>query len=114
MDETLHAAIAAVIPNCYGTIAPATAQTPYVIWQRIGGEDSEYLDNTEEPQVQRAIVQIEAFSADVLEPKTQMQALTAALRQHPELIVRPVGGLRDDYHHDMELFSTAQDFEVLC
>lgn len=113
MDETLHAAITAVIPNCYGTIAPATAQTPYVIWQRIGGEDSEYLDNNEEPQVQRAIVQIEVLSADVLEPKTQMQALTAALRSSDDLLIRPASGLRDDYHHDMELFSASRDFEVV-
>ena len=112
MDETLHAAIAAVIPNCYGTIAPATAQTPYVIWQRIGGEDGEYLDN-EEPQVKRAVVQIEVFSADALAPKTLMNALATALRASDDPIIRPMGGMRDDYHHDMELFSASRDFEVV-
>lgn len=111
MDEALHAAIAAVIPNCYGTVAPANAPTPYVIWQRLDGEAPEYLDN-EEPQVETATVQVEIFSLDILEPKRLMPQLRAALRQHPDLTIRPSGGFRDDYHHDMELHSAAQDFEV--
>ncbi|WP_315125312.1 DUF3168 domain-containing protein [Comamonas antarctica] len=111
MDEPLHAAIAAVIPNCYGTVAPANAPEPYVIWQRIGGNAAEYLDN-EDPQVDEALVQVEIFDSDILAPKALMKALTTALRGHPDLTVRPDGGLRDDYDHDMQLFSAARDFNV--
>lgn len=111
MDEVLHAAIAAVIPNCYGTVAPANAPKPYVIWQRIGGDPAEYLDN-EDSQVDQALVQVEIFAAEILEPKGLMKALTTALRQHLDLTVRPNGGLRDDFDHDMQLFSAARDFTV--
>lgn len=111
MDEVLHAAIAAVIPNCYGTVAPSNAAKPYVIWQRMGGDPSEYLDN-EDPQVDQALVQVEIFAAEILEPKGMMSALSTALRQHPELTIRPNGGLRDDFDHDMQLFSAARDFTV--
>ena len=111
MDEALHAAIAAVIPNCYGTVAPANAKTPYVIWQRFGGEGSEYLDN-ETPQVQTAMVQVRIFSDEVMDAKNLMPVLVAALRQHPDLMIRPSGGFRDNYDHDMCLYSTDQDFEV--
>ncbi len=111
MDEALHAAIAAVIPSCYGTVAPANAQTPYVIWQRFGGDTSEYLDN-EDSQVDGADVQIRIFSQDILEPKRLMPQLVSALRQHPELTIRPVGNFRDDFDHDMNLFSADQDLLV--
>ena len=111
MDEALHAAIAAVIPSCYGTVAPANARTPYVIWQRFGGDTSEYLDN-EDSQVDAADVQIRIFSQDVLEPKRLMPQLVSALRQHPELTIRPVGSFRDDFDHDMNLFSADQDLIV--
>lgn len=111
MDEALHAAIAAVIPHCYGTVAPADAPTPYAIWQRYDGESPEYLDN-EEAQVETALVQIEIFAPDILTPKTLMPALRAALRGHAELTIRPRGGFRDDVHHDMGLFSASQDFAV--
>ncbi|GGH62154.1 hypothetical protein GCM10010975_26560 [Comamonas phosphati] len=111
MDEILHAAIAAVIPHCYGTVAPADAPTPYAIWQRFGGESSEYLDN-EDPQVQTAMVQVKIYSQNILEPKTLMPQLVAALRQHPDLVIRPNGGFRDDYDHDMGLFCADQDFDV--
>ena len=111
MDEALHAAIAAVIPNCFGTVAPANAQTPYVIWQRFGGETREYLDN-EDSQVDGADVQIRIFSQDILEPKRLMPLLVSALRQHPDLTVRPVGNFRDDFDHDMELFSADQDLLI--
>ncbi|MCO8251106.1 tail completion protein gp17 [Comamonas thiooxydans] len=111
MDEALHAAIAAVIQSCYGTVAPANAQTPYVIWQRFGGDTSEYLDN-EDSQVDAADVQIRIFSQDILEPKRLMPQLVSALRQHPELTIRPVGIFRDDFDHDMNLFSADQDFKV--
>lgn len=111
MDEALQAAIAAVIPNCYGTVAPANAQTPYVIWQRVGGNSSDYMDN-EDAQVETAFVQVRIFSADILEPKRLMPQLVSALRSHPELLIRPSGGLRDDYDHDMNLFSGDQDFDV--
>ena len=111
MDEALHAAIAAVIPNCFGTVAPANAQTPYVIWQRFAGETSEYLDN-EDSQVDGADVQIRIFSQDILEPKRLMPQLVSALRQHPDLTIRPVGNFRDDFEHDMNLFSADQDLLI--
>lgn len=111
MDEVLHAAIAAVVPNCYGTVAPANAPKPYVIWQRIGGDPPEYLDN-EDPQVDEALVQVEIFAAEILEPKQLMKTLTTALRLHADLTIRPSGGLRDDFDHDMQLFSASRDFSV--
>lgn len=111
MDEVLHAAIPAVIPNCYGTVAPANAPKPYVIWQRIGGDPPEYLDN-EDPQVDQALVQIEIYADEILDPKVLMRTLTTALRQHPDLTVRPNGGMRDDFDYDMQLFSAARDFTV--
>lgn len=113
MDIQLHEAIAAVIPNCFGTVAPAHAVAPYAVWQRIGGEDAEYLDPADAPQVSKAQVQIRIFSADVLEPKTKMQELKTALAQHETLIIRPIGSWRDDYDHDMNLFVADQDFEVI-
>lgn len=111
MDEVLHAAIAAVIPNCYGTVAPANAAKPYVIWQRIGGDPPEYLDN-EDPQVDQALVQVEIYADEILVPKALMKVLTTALRQHPDLVVRPNGGMHDDFDHDMQLFAAARDFTV--
>lgn len=111
MDEALHAAIAAVIPNCYGTVAPANALTPYVIWQRFGGDGSEYLGN-EDPQVETAQVQVQIFGAEIMEPKTLMPQLISALRLHPDLMIRPSGRWRDDYDHDMSVFVADQDFEV--
>lgn len=111
MDEALHAAIAAVIPNCYGTVAPANAPTPYAIWQRFGGDGSEYLGN-EDSQVETAQVQVQIFSPDIMEPKTLMPMLISALRQHPYLTIRPSGRWRDDYDHDMALFIADQDIEV--
>lgn len=111
MDEVLQAAIAAVIPNCYGTVAPANAPTPYVIWQRYDGDSPEYLDN-EDPQVEAAEVQLRIFSPDILEPKRLMPQLVRALRQHPDLTIRPVGNFRDDYDHDMALFCADQDLRV--
>lgn len=111
MDDVLHSAIAAVIPNCYGTVAPANAPTPYAIWQRFGGSNSEYLDN-EDSQVDTALVQVRIFSPEIQVPKALMPQLISALRQHPDLVIRPSGGFRDNYDHDMGLFSADQDFEV--
>ena len=111
MDVALHAAIAAVIPNCYGTVAPANAPVPYVIWQRFGGEGSEYLDN-EDAQVETAQVQIKIYSPDILVPKALMPQLISALRQHPDMTIRPSGGFSDDFDHDMNLYVADQDIEI--
>lgn len=92
-------------------MAPANAPTPYVIWQRIGGDISEYLDN-EDSQVDTADVQIRIFVCDILDPERLMPQLVGALRQHPELTIRPVGNFRDDFDHDMNLFSADQDLLV--
>lgn len=113
MDIELHEAIVAVIPNCYGTVAPPNAVAPYVVWQRFGGEDSDYLDPTDTAQVSKVQVQVKIYSTDVLEPKTLMNALTDALRAHETLLIRHVGKWRDDYDHDMNLFVADQDFEVI-
>lgn len=111
MDDALHAAIAAVIPNCHCPVAPAGTQAPYVIWQRFGGDSSDYLDNGD-PQLEVADVQLRIFSDDVLEPKRLMPLLVSALRAHPDLVVRPIGNFRDDYDHDMDLYSADQDIRV--
>lgn len=113
MDIAIHNAIAAVVPNCYGTVAPAGAAKPYAVWQRIGGEDSEYMDPADAPQVSKVQIQVRVFSADALQPKTLMQTLTNALRAHEALVIRPIGKWRDDYDHDMNLFVADQDFEVI-
>lgn len=113
MDQALHDAIAAVIPNCYGTVAPPEAVAPYAVWQRIGGDSSEYLDPADEPQVDKSQVQIRIFCTDVLEPKLKMRALTTALASHEWLVVRPMSGFRDDFDHDMSLFVAERDFEVI-
>lgn len=113
MDIAIHDAIAAVVPNCFGTVAESGAVAPYAVWQRIGGEDAEYLDSEDAPQVSKVQIQVRIFSADVLEPKTKMQALTDALRAHETLVFRPIGKWRDDYDHDMNLFVADQDFEVI-
>lgn len=113
MDIAIHSAIAAVVPNCFGTVAESGAVAPYAVWQRIGGEDAEYLDSEDAPQVSKVQIQVRIFSADVLEPKTKMQALTDALRAHETLVFRPIGKWRDDYDHDMNLFVADQDFEVI-
>lgn len=113
MDIAIHNAIAAVVPNCYGTVAPAGAAEPYAVWQRIGGEDAEYLDPADAPQVSKVQIQVRVFSADALQPKTLMQALTDALRANTDMAIRPIGKWRDDYDHDMNLFVADQDFEVI-
>lgn len=113
MDEALHTAIAVVIPNCYGTAAPVNAPTPYVIWQRFGGEGREYLGN-EDSQVEtvQIQVQVQIFSTGIMAPKTLMPLLISALRQHPDSTIRPSGRWCDDYDHDMCLFVADQDIEV--
>lgn len=113
MDIAIHNAIAAVVPNCFGTVAPPSAATPYAVWQRIGGEDAEYLDPADAPQVSKVQIQVRIFSADALQPKTLMQALTDALRANADMVIRPIGKWRDDYDHDMNLFVADQDFEVI-
>lgn len=111
MDAILEEAIKAVIPSCHCPVAPPDADLPYVIWQRFGGESSDYLDN-EDPQLEVAEVQLRIFSDDVLEPKRLMPLLIRALRAHPDLVIRPIGNFRDDYDHDMDLYSADQDIRV--
>ncbi|RMX06714.1 DUF3168 domain-containing protein [Corticibacter populi] len=111
MDQILHDAIAAVIPATFATVAPPNSPLPYAIWQRIGGDPGEYLDN-EPPQVEHALVQVTVFGLDTASIKLLVHQLTAALREHDYLIVSPDGGFRDDYDSDMELFSAAQDYNV--
>jgi len=113
MDIAIHKAIAAVVPNCYGTVAPPEAVAPYAVWQRLGGEDTEYLDAEDAPQVSKVQIQVRIFSADVLEPKTLMKALTDAFRSDDALVIRPIGKWRDDYDHDMNLFVADQDYEAI-
>lgn len=113
MDIAIHNAIAAVVPSCFGTVAPPNAAAPYAVWQRIGGEDPEYMDPADAPQVSKVQIQVRVFSADALQPKTLMQTLTNALRAHETLVIRPIGKWRDDYDHDMNLFVADQDFEVI-
>jgi len=111
MEVALYQALAAICPRTFPTVAPASTVRPYVTYQQIGGQATNYLDDTQ-PNLRNAYMQVNVWANDPLEAITMMQQIEAELRSDQNFIARPQGAFRSDYDHDMEVYGASQDFDI--
>lgn len=110
MEATLQAALAAICPRTFVSVAPPGTKTPWVTWQQTGGRDTSSWDNL--PGKRHARVQINVWASTPTEASRIRAEIEAALRPLRAIQCRPSAAHHMTYEPDTALHGVQQTWEV--
>lgn len=94
----------------YADVPPDAPTFPLLIWQRVGGQAKEYLDQSL-PSHDHARVQIVAWSKTRLEADSLIRQARVALLAS-DYAVETYGAAVADYNEALKLYGSRQDFGI--
>lgn len=110
MEIELQAALTAICPRSYPTVAPDSVTPPYVLWQQVGGIDYSALENVR--LMRHSLMQISVWGTSPASIGAIRDSIETALRQHATLVAKPSGAHRMLYEPDTKLHGTQQDWDI--
>ena len=111
METDLHALLATMCPRVFPLTAAALTQVPYVIYQQIGGQVINPMDNSA-PGLRNARMLIRSWSKQRAEASTLSDNIEDAMRTATAFKARPDAAKFADYDEDLKLYSYEQEFNV--
>ena len=109
MEASLYALLAAKCPRVFPDTAPALTASPYVIYQQIGGQVLNPLDNAS-PGVRNARMLIRVWSTLRTEAVSLTDQIEDAMRASPAFEAVPEAAKFNDYDEDLKLYSSEQEY----
>jgi hypothetical protein len=94
----------------YADVPPATPTFPLLLWQRVGGQASEYLDQSL-PSHDHARVQLTAWAKTRLEADALIREARVAMLGSSHA-VETFGAAVADYDDALKLYGSRQDFGI--
>lgn len=110
MEATLEAALKALCPRVFVTVAPSGTQTPFVVWQQTGGRDVSYVDN--ESAKRHARVQISVWASTAMQASSLRGQIEQTLRPLESLTCTPSAAHNMTYEPDTKLHGMQQVWEI--
>lgn len=111
LETDMVVALKQVVSRSFPVTAPYDTELPYLVWQRIGGKASAYLDEPL-PESRNASVQLTVWAATLLDAIGLMNAALVALDAQPMLQISLLGEQRDAYDDGDALMGVQQDISV--
>lgn len=112
METELVALLRAVTPSVYPDVAPNGTQTPYIVWQDLGGASLRYGDGAA-PDKRNSYLQVAVWSA------TRAEALDLIHQVEEKLCVEssfaaiaPLGEAASTYEPDTLRYGSIQRFDI--
>lgn len=93
----------------YPDVAPIGVTTPFIVYQAVGGQSTNYLSNTD--NLQNARVQVAVWATDRLTASGVMQGVIAALTG-PSIKATTIGAPVSSYEFDTRLYGARLDFSI--
>jgi len=95
----------------YPDVAPEGAPLPRIVYQQVGGEVVNYMENTV-PDADAARIQVACWASTRAAASTLSKQVENALRQAAGAQARPIGARVNVHEPDTGLFGSRQDFRV--
>jgi hypothetical protein len=111
LEEKLTALLQTICPSSFPDYAPANTVVPYVIWQQIGGEAPDFLDQAL-PNKRNGWVQIEVWCTTRAAASALMLQIEAALIAATNMQATPMAALTNDFDSDTGRRGCRQDFNI--
>lgn len=113
LETLLYTALHAVCYRVYPDVAPERAQTPYLIYQQVGGDAPVYTEGAL-PDKLNASMQISAWADTRQGANTLMRSVEAALVADMTLQAVPQSALIAAHDDDVDRRGAQQDFSIWC
>lgn len=112
LEDQFIAIVTPLCPRFYPTPAPPPPETPYGVWQHIGGTPLRFFDNTPGDK-RNAFIQITVWHTNTKAAYTLIRAIEDALCAATDLLtVNPLGEPVDAYDESGELSGAIQSFSI--
>ena len=96
----------------YPDVAPANAVAPWIVYQQVGGEAINWLENTD-PGAERARVQVSVWATTRAQAAQLSLDCESAIRASNNMQAEPIGARVSVYEPDTQLYGCQQDFRVM-
>lgn len=97
--------------RCFPDFAPTDTAKPYITYTQIGGEAVSYVEDSV-PNIQNGRFQVNVWGTTRSQCAVTMLQVEAALVASTTYGARPVSAPSSAYDHDMQIYSSMQDFSV--
>lgn len=111
METDLIATLTALCPRVYPDVAPAGTTAPFVVWQALGGEPINALDNAPADK-RNTYLQISVWGQGRMSPTTLIRQIEDALRGSAAFVATPMGEALSTYEPDTQLYGSIQRFSI--
>lgn len=92
----------------YPDVPPDNMQLPFILYQQVGGESEQYVDN-KLPDARHSRIQINVWSETRAEANTLARTIEKTLVES-DLVCETYGGLTAVYDSVVRIYGTRQDF----
>lgn len=112
VEADLFNTLKALVANrVYPDLAPAGTDSPYIVYQEIGGEEPVFMERAE-PSKENGRFQIAVWAVTRADAKAIAKQVTTAMVMSNLFQAKPIGGRTATYDEETELRGTRQDFTV--
>lgn len=112
IEASLEAVLKGVCPRVRATVGEIGLASPFIVWQVIGGESINPMDNSL-PGQRWPLVQVSAWANTQKEASNLIQAAEAALRASPAFAAKPSGeSVMPPYEPDTKRYGSIQRFSI--
>ena len=109
-EAIVYGAVKALVDGrCYPDVAPATTPRPYVTYQAVGGQSTNYMSDTD--NLQNARMQVNVWADSRTTALAVMQSIIAALCGDP-INATSIGAPVSAYEVDTKLYGSRLDFSI--
>lgn len=111
LEERVTQVLRSVCPRSYRGIAPAMTDLPYVTYQKLGGQELQFMDGSLGSK-RSALMQINVWAESELVSDPLMEEIGQALIAAPGLQASPEGAARDAVDSEIDRCGTTQDWTI--
>lgn len=109
IEQEIYLRLKSLVSNrVYPDVPPDNMQLPFILYQQVGGESEQYIDNML-PDARHSRIQINVWSETRAEANTIAREIEKTLVES-DLVCEAYGGLTAIYDDDAKLYGTRQDF----
>ena len=111
IETSLVAVLQPICPRVRPDRGEEGIASPYIVWQTIGGEAINAMDNSL-PGQRQVLMQVSVWSKTRLESNSLIQAVEAATRASPRFVAQPQGEAIGTHEKDTGLYGSIQRFLI--
>ena len=112
IEAKIYSALSPLVGGrVFPDVAPLTTVRPYIVYNQVGGEVVDYLENTV-PSKQNGRFQLNLWADTRASCAAVMLQIEAALVTSTTMQARPVSAPNAAFDNDMDLFGAMQDFTI--